>query len=140
MTSHPYLRAYMAGITIPSVFLLLVFAVFCVIRFIYNPEFPIERAMVFPLALVPALWGFWNVQFLAMHRHRYLPLGAHGALVPLILAPIGLLVAKAAGFEHAVAASWPIVLLALPLVMILYYLVWKFLVGFLNGLLGIACD
>src|SRR5450759_2244305 len=80
MTTHPYLRAYMAGVTVPSVFVLFVFLVFCVIRFAYNPEFPIERVLVFPMALVPAIWGIWNMVYLAMHTRRYIPLGAHGAL------------------------------------------------------------
>jgi hypothetical protein len=37
-----------------------------------------------------------------------------------------------------VAGATPFVLLALPLLMIIYYLVWKYLVGFLNAMLGIA--
>ena len=138
MTTHPYLRAYMAGVTVPSVFLFFVFIVFSVIRFTYRPEYPIERILVFPLALVPAIWGVWNVLYLAMHKRRYIPLGAHGAVVPLILAPVALVVAKSLGFESALAATWPIVILALPLLMIVYYLAWKLLVGFLNELLGIA--
>jgi hypothetical protein len=138
MKTHPYLRAYMAGVTVPSVFLLFVFVVFCVIRFACNPEFPIERVLVFPMALVPAIWGVWNMVYLAMHTRRYIPLGAHGALVPLILVPVALVTAKALGFEFALAASWTIVILTVPLLMIIYYLVWKFLVGFLNEMLGIA--
>ena len=138
MTTHPYLRAYMAGVTVPSVFLLLVFVVFGVIRLAYNPEFPIERVLVFPLALVPAIWGVWNMVYLALHTRRYLPLGCHGALVPVFLVPVALLSAKAFGVDFALAASWHIVILTVPLLMIVYYLVWKFLVGFLNELLGIA--
>jgi disulfide bond formation protein DsbB len=128
----------MAGVTVPSVFLLLVFAVLCVVRLAYNPEFPIERILVFPLALVPAIWGVWNMVYLAMHTRRYMPLGCHGALVPVFLVPVALWNARAFGVELTLAASWHIVIVALPLLMIIYYLVWKFLVGFLNELLGIA--
>jgi hypothetical protein len=138
MTTHPYLRAYMAGVTVPSVFLLFVFLVFCVIRFAYNPEFPIERILVFPMALVPAVWGVWNMVFLVMHKHKYLPLGCHGALVPMFLVPLALVIARALGVDLALAASWRIVILTVPLLMILYYLAWKLLVGFLNEILGIA--
>ncbi len=137
MNTHPYLRAYMAGVAIPTIFLLFAFTVFAVIRFGYNPDFPLERVLVFPLALVPALWGFWNMVFVALHGRRWLPLGVHGALVPAVLFPLALLAAKALGFEF-VAGATPIVLLALPLLMIIYYLVWKHLVGFLNTMLGIA--
>jgi len=138
MTTHPYMRAYMAGVTVPSVFLLFVFVVFCVIRLAYNPEFPIERVLVFPMALVPAIWGVWNMVYLAMRTRRYLPLGAHGALVPVFLVPVALTAAKAFGFELTLAASWTIVIVAVPLLAIIYYLAWKFLVGFFNELLGIA--
>jgi hypothetical protein len=138
MTTHPYLRAYMAGVTVPSVFLLFGFVIFCVIRLAYKPDFPIERVLVFPLALVPAIWGVWNMVYLAMHNRRYMPLGCHGALVPLFLVPVALVVAKAFGFELTLAASWTVIIVALPLLMILYYLVWKFLVKFLNEVLGIA--
>jgi hypothetical protein len=138
MTTHPYLRAYMAGVTVPSVFLLFVFGVFCVIRLAYNPEFPIERVLVFPMALVPAIWGIWNMVYLAMRTRRYLPLGCHGALVPVFLVPVALAIARAFGIELTLAASWTIVIVALPLLMIIYYLAWKFLVGFFNEMLGIA--
>jgi hypothetical protein len=138
MTTHPYLRAYMAGVTVPSIVLLFAFAVFFVVRLACNPDFPIERVLVFPLALVPALWGAWNMVYLAMHKRRYMPLGCHGGLVPLFLVPGALLVARAFGFDYILAATWLIVLVGLPLAVIVYYLVWKYVVGFLNELLGIA--
>jgi len=46
--------------------------------------------------------------------------------------------AKAFGFELTLAESWTIVVVAVPQLAIIYYLVWKFLVGFLNETLGIA--
>jgi hypothetical protein len=137
MNTHPYLRAYMAGVMIPTILLLVVFVAFAVIRFGYNPEFPLERVLVFPLALVPAIWGFWNIVYVAMHGRRRLPLGMHGAVVPAVLFPLALVAARVFGFEF-VAGATPFVLLALPLLMIIYYLVWKYLVGFLNAMLGIA--
>ena len=76
--------------------------------------------------------------YLAMHRRRYIPLGAHGALVPVMLVPVPLLAAKTLGFELTPAASWTIVIVAVPLLMTVYYLVWKYLVRFLNEMLGIA--
>ena len=138
MTTHPYLRAYMAGVTVPSVLLVFGFVVFCVVRLAYNPDFPIERVLVFPLALVPAIWGVWNMVYLAMHKRRYMPLGCHGALAPLLAVPVALANAKALGVGLTLAASWTIVIVALPLLMIIYYLLWKFLVGLLNEVMGIA--
>lgn len=137
MNPHPYLRAYMAGVAVPTVFLLAVFAGFCVVRFGYNPEFPIERVLVFPLALAPAIWGGWNMVYVALRGRRWVSLGIHGALVPLALMPLALAASKALGFEFIVNAGG-VVLIAAPLVMILYYLLWKYVVGWLNEVLEIA--
>ena len=139
MNSHPYLRAYMAGVAMPTVFLLFVLAAFCIIRFGYNPEFPIERALMFPVALVPAVWGIWNMAYLALrgHRSRRYSLGVHGAVVPLVLVPLALLTAGGLGFEFPVDAP-RLVLTSVPLLIVLYYLIWKYLVAFLNEVLGIA--
>jgi hypothetical protein len=139
MNPHPYLRAYMAGVAVPSVFLLFVLAAFCVVRFDYNPALPVERALVFPLALVPALWGGWNMIYLAVREHagRWYSLGVHGAVVPLVLLPVAVLGLRGLGFEFAVDVARVVVIAAPPL-MIIYYLVWKYLVGFLNEALGVA--
>jgi hypothetical protein len=135
MNVHPYLRAYMAGICIPTVFMLVIFAVFCTARFGYQVDVPLERAVVFPLALVPNLWGVWNIFYLALRKR--LPLGIHGALLPVILFPAAIFVAR------TVVGPFPsffttVMSLAIPVVLIVYYLVWKYLVGFLNRLVGIA--
>jgi hypothetical protein len=127
----------MAGIMVPTVFLLFVFFVFLGIRLSYNPKIPLERVLVFPLALVPAIWGLWNVVYVALHGRRRLPLGIHGAIVPAAMFPLALTGARVFGFEFVMAAA-PYVLLTLPVLMIIYFLVWKYLVGFLNELQGIA--
>jgi len=139
MKPHPYLRAYMAGVAVPSVFLLFVFCAFCVVRFGYNPAFPFERIIVFPLALVPAIWGVWNMVYLALRGHhgpRY-TLGLHGAVAPLLLVPAALLIMRAIDFPPAIPVP-PFAAVVVPLLMIIYYLVWKYFVGFLNEVLGIA--
>ena len=136
MKSHPYLRAYMAGVVVPTVFLLVVFAVFCVVRLAYNPDLPLERILVFPLALVPAIWGGWNMVYVALRGRRRLPLGLHGALVPAVLVPLAVVAAHAFGFDPGGATGG--ILIVAPLLMIIYYLVWKYLVGFLNDMLGIS--
>jgi hypothetical protein len=137
MNRHPYLRAYMAGIAVPTVFMLVIFAFFCTVRFVYRVDVLIERVIVFPLALVPNLWGVWNILYTAHHSRRRLPLGIHGALLPAILLPLALAGARTLVPEfptYVVPAFWMI----LPGLLIVYYLAWKYLVGFLNGMLGIA--
>jgi hypothetical protein len=125
----------MAGIAVPSVFMLVIFTVFCLLRFGYQVDVPLERVVVFPLALVPNMWGVWNMLYVATQRR--LPLGIHGAILPVIVFPMALIVAR------AVVGPFPsffttLMSLVVPVVVIIYYLVWKYIVSFLNRILGIA--
>jgi len=136
MKNHIYLRAYMAGVTVPTVLVVLVLACFVVLRFGYNLQVPIERGLVFPLAIVPGLWGLWNMLYMVVRRHWRIPLGVYGALVPLLVGPLALLDASLLGFDipRFALAIFPA---GLALAMLAYYLVWKYLVGFVNRVLEI---
>jgi hypothetical protein len=134
MNSHPYLRAYMAGIALPTFFMLFVLTAFIVARFVYNIPIPIERAIAFPMAVVPNLWGVWNILYAARHGRRW-PLGLHGAVLPLLLMPAGLLLAKHLGIDFV---TWTLAATFAPVGVAVYYLVWKYIVGFLNQTLGVA--
>ena len=136
MNTHPYLRAYMAGTPVPTVLLLGAFVTYCVARFGVQVHVPVERFLVFPLALVPNLWGLWNILYVALRERRHLPLGIHGAVLPLILMPSGLAVLGLVGI-HVPGAVITAGALGFPAVLILYYLAWKYVVGFLNGLVGV---
>src|SRR2546430_1117454 len=61
MNKHAYLRAYMAGIAVPTAVLLVVMTAYTVFRYVYNYPVPVERFIVFPMAVVPNAWGLWNV-------------------------------------------------------------------------------
>src|SRR5580700_6757529 len=98
MNTHPYLRAYMAGIVVPTLVLLLVLTAFCLVRFVFHVPIPIERVIVFPMALVPSLFGLWNMFYLWLRPRRHLPIGLHGALLPFVLAPLGFMLATGLGF------------------------------------------
>jgi hypothetical protein len=146
MNSHRYLRAYMAGIFAPSLVLLLVLTGFIVARLVCQISVPIERVIIFPMALVPSLFGVWNILY--VWSQGRLPIGLHGALLPLIMAPAGASIGKLLGVLAigAQGVTWfqqitlPYSLLA-PLFcggLIIYYLVWKYIVGSLNRVLGIA--
>ena len=137
MSKHVYLRAYMAGVTVPSVLMVFSLASLCVVRFGYNLPFPIERGMVFPLALVPPIWGLWNILYVALRRRKYLPLGLHGAIVPLFVMPLGFAIIRMSGFDFPplVASVFPF---GVAVVMAGYYLIWKYLVGFLNELVEVG--
>lgn len=137
MNQHTYLRAYMAGIVVPTIFLLVVATVFTIGRYVYNVPIPIERVIVFPMAVVPNLWGLWNVLFVALRSRMQWSIGLHGALLPILLAPLGMLVESLLNFSvpSFVAHAFPI---AAPVVLVLYYLAWKYLVAFLNRVLALA--
>ena len=137
MNDHIYLRAYMAGVTVPTVLVVFVLAGFVVLRSGYNLTIPIERGLVFPLAIVPGLWGLWNMLYIAVRRHWRIPLGVHGALVPLFVGPLALCDAFLLGFDipRLVLVVFPFGLTA---AMLAYYLMWKYLVGFFNRMLEIG--
>jgi len=137
MTKHIYIRAYMAGIFIPTLFLLVVMTVYCTIRYAYNLPVPIERVIVFPMAAVPNLWGLWNVLYVAFFSRRHVSLGLYCGALPLVLGPLGYAIARLLDFPvpHFIGSVFPI---ALPIGLALYYLAWKYIVGFLNAELGIA--
>jgi hypothetical protein len=148
MNTHPYLRAYMGGIVAPTVFLLLVLTAFCTARFVFQVPIPIERVIVFPMALVPSLFGLWNMFYLWLRPRRHLPIGLHGALLPFVLAPLGFMLATGLGFLtlgsngvvwfEQLVVPYHYIAFGFAIALIVYYLVWKYLVGFFNQMLGIA--
>jgi hypothetical protein len=137
MTKHPYLRAYLAGIAVPTVFLLVAMTVYAMVRYVYDLPVPIERVIVFPMAGVPNAWGLWNMIYVAFLSRRHFSLGLFGGALPLLIMPAGYLVARLLEFPipHGVFFAVPF---GFPIALIVYYLVWKYFVGFLNAELGIA--
>jgi hypothetical protein len=148
MNTHPYLRAYMAGIVVPTIVLLFALTAFILARFVFRVPVPIERAIAFPMAIVPNLFGVWNMFYLWLRPHRHLPIGLHGALLPFILVPTGYLIGSALGvvsltsqcavYFHEIKVPYAFFAVGFTFALIFYYLVWKYLVGFFNQVLGIA--
>ena len=148
MNTHPYLRAYLSGIFVPTLILPVILTVFIVIRLVMHLPVPIERAIVFPMALVPLLWGLWNMLWLASHVRTHLPIEFHGMLLPVLLVPVGALAASCLGiltvaghgvtWFHVCEVPFTYIAPAFLCGLIGYYLVWKYVVGFVNRVLGIA--
>src|SRR5258708_29800649 len=67
MNQHAYLRAYLAGIAVPTVFLLVVMTGYCVLRYVYHFPVPVERVIVFPIAVVPIACVLCIIIFVALH-------------------------------------------------------------------------
>jgi hypothetical protein len=148
MNSHPYLRAYLCGAFVPTLVLPLILVGFITVRLVLGAPFPIERFIIFPMAMVPALFGLWNMLWLASHARTRLPVGLHGAILPFLGVPAGGTVASCLGvvdlsgrgitwFQavHVPYALFAVIFLA---AVIVYYLVWKYLIGFANRVLGIV--
>jgi hypothetical protein len=138
----------MAGISVPTPLLLVALTLFSIARFVYNVPSPVERVIIFPMALVPNLFGVWNVLHLASRSHTHLPLGIHGAILPFIIAPLGFFLGRGLGFLKVtgfgftyfdvVEIHYVHVAVGFAVVLIIYYLIWKYLIGFFNRIAGIA--
>ena len=137
MHQHKYLRAYMAGIVVPTIVLLIGVTAFCIARYVYNFPGPLERVMIFPMAVVPNLWGLWNMLFVASRSRTHLSIGLHGALLPLLLGPLGILLTRTLDFQLPIFTSHIFPVLAL-VGLTAYYLLWKYLVSFLNRSVNLA--
>lgn len=144
MRTHPYLRAYMAGIVVPTLFLLVVVAIDAYQKYYFevSNQFviplasrPLERALLFPMAVVPNVWGLWNMLYLRLRPRVHLSLGAHGALLVVFLIPGGIGLAR---LFDTFAIQWQFALPMFPIGMAVYYLAWKHVVAFLNEEMGIA--
>jgi len=148
MNPHPYIRAFLAGVFVPTLVLPVILTGFIVVRLVLQFPVPIERGIIFPMALVPSLWGIWNMLWQLPALRSRVPLGVFGALLPLLMAPVGAIVGAIAGVFAlgATGIIWfqvwhiPYVLIACGFCVALtaYYLLWKYVVGFLNRMLGIA--
>jgi hypothetical protein len=148
MNTHPYLRAYLAGTFVPTLILPLLLTVFIVARIVLKVPVPIEQAMIFPMAVVPSLFGLWNMLYLASHARTHLTIGLHGAILPMLMMPVGASVASCLGvlalgsqgvmWFQAWQVPYTLVAPCFVAALIGYYLVWKYIVGFINRVLGIA--
>ena len=82
------------------------------------------------------------------HARTHLDVGVHGAILPFLLLPCGAIVARCLGVLQlgATSVTWfqacslPYALIAAGFCfgVAAYYLVWKYIVGFVNRELGIA--
>ena len=148
MSTHPYLRAYLAGIFVPTLILPLMLTAFIALRLVLQVPVPIERGIIFPMALVPAVWGLWNVLRFGSRQRTHLAVGLHGAILPALLLPCGAILARHLGilalgaskvtWFNALSVPYALIAAGFCVGVAVYYLVWKYIVGFLNRILGIA--
>jgi len=135
MNSHPYLKTYMAGVLLPSWLLLVGLVGFVISRTVFERQYPLEQVLVYPMAVVPNLWGLWNLLYVALVLNRRITLGLWGALLPLVIISGGLALQNYLGVSLLSARE---VLMVLPVAIALYYLGWKHVVGFFNKVVGVG--
>ena len=138
----------MAGILVPTLVLPLLLVAFIVLRLGMKISFPIERGLVFPMALVPGLWGLWSMFWQWSRERTHLPVGVHGAFLPLLMVPAGAFIGTHAGvlvlaatsvtWFNAITLPYALIALFVAAAMTAYYLAWKYIVGYVNRVLGIA--
>lgn len=134
MRRHPYLKAYMAGVLLPSWFLLVLLCAVLVAHSTGRLPSGLDAALIFPMAVVPNLWGLWNLLYIALGLNRRVPIGPFGALLPLILVPAGWVLAQTLGLQFY---RFVHILMVLPVVAAIYYLAWKYAVAFFNRILAL---
>jgi hypothetical protein len=131
---HPYLRAYMSGIALPTIVVPFVL-IGLSLQSSAAHEFHIEDVLVFPIGLVPNAWGLWNLLYVWLRRRREIPAGIYGAALAFVLAPL------AFGLQLALGkVLWTTELFAVgfPAALVVYYLAWRFGVARVNNVLGIG--
>jgi hypothetical protein len=148
MNTHPYIRAFLAGLFVPTLIMPLLLTAFIVARLVMHSSFPIERGLIFPMALVPGLWGLWSMLWVWSHPQTHLPVGVHGAALPFLMLPVGTVVARCLGvitlgqsgvtWFDAFYLPYALIACGFAAGVAIYYLVWKYVVGGLNRVLGIA--
>lgn len=154
MKTHPYLRAYMAGITFPTLFLLVWFLIWfpfvlhhvVTVPGTHGEEFPVERVFL-PFIVGPNFYGLWNILYIAIRSRRSWPIGLHGAVMPFLVFPGVFFLFRSMGFAEMrpggvfyLGQTVPFggIVLVLVISMGLYYLIWKYIIHFFNRVLGIG--
>jgi hypothetical protein len=137
MNTHPHLRAYLAGIAVPTFLTPLVVCGFAIEHFRFGVAVPIERVLIFPMALLPVLWGAWNVLYFLLGQRLRLPFGFHGSLFFAVFGPIGFFLARFV-LDLSAVFTLPFFGVMIPSGLLAYYLLWKYLVSYFNRLLGLA--
>jgi hypothetical protein len=131
---HPYLRAYLAGIALPT---MLMPIVVLGVHLLHPAQagVAVEEVLIFPIGLAPNAWGLWNMLYVRLTARRRIPPGPFGAALVPVIFPLALGLQMLLGHMLWTTA---IVAVGLPITLGVYYLSWKYIVGRLNNLLGIG--
>jgi len=132
MRSYRYVRAYVAGIALPTLVVCLAGSIAVV--FFDRLEPAVQRALFLPIAAIPVLWGLWNVVWVALGPRRRVEIGWHGAILAALLIGFGVFLAGRLDVSEVTPLRGSAVLTPTGLA---YYLLWRYGVSFLNSLVGL---
>src|SRR5215210_4709035 len=93
---YPSLRAFMAGITLPTMVIPLVIVLVSMDHSTVRP-FHLEDVVFFPVGLVPTAWGLWNMLYMRLRRRGNIPIGLFGMALLLPLVPVAYAIQLALG-------------------------------------------
>jgi hypothetical protein len=120
------LLAYLVGAGTAGTVLIAPYALRVVAQGMFVPARAIPLT---PVVLLPILWGLWNLVW--ARRQPPVSIGVWGAV-------LGLLAASGINaYFLAVAAWFPAVALLLAFMPVVYWLVWRLVVGPINEALGV---
>ena len=131
---YPLLRAFMAGITLPTMVVPFVIALVSMHHSSVRP-FHLEDVVFFPVGLVPSVWGLWNILYARMRLHGRVPIGLFGVA---LLIPLGSAAYAIQTVLGKMLWSSDVLVVGVPIAVVVYYLAWKHVVGRLNDLLGVG--
>ena len=132
MRAHRYVRAYLAGIALPTI--VVCAAGFPILGLFDRFDLSVQRALILPLATNPFIWGVWNIAWVALGPQRRVPIGWHGVLLAVLLISVGVLIAPRLGVSDVTPRGGAAVLAPIGSA---YYLFWRYGVSFLNWVIGL---
>ncbi len=147
MNSHPYLRAFLAGAFVPTLVLPLILTVFIVVRLVLQVPVPDRTGIsVSHGAGAKRLWALEH----ALAGFARADQSSHWSswrAAALLIAPLGGMVGSCLGvfafgssgiILQAFHIPYAFIAFGFMCALAVYYLLWKYIVGFVNHTLGIA--
>jgi len=131
-----YIKYFSAGLLFPAVFLPIVFGVLCAFG---HQSVRSGHLIVIPLA-IPIVFGLWNILYFLIGdkcpiKSRYCRLWAHGVILGLLLAPIGVFCFQVPQRLFGLTGNW--IYLAFVFVPLIYGVIWRYVIHYLNQTFGL---
>jgi hypothetical protein len=127
-----YLKAFIAGLAFPATVFPIIYSVILSVE-------ALSPLRMLPLYFIPLAWGIWNVLYFAVGKrcpikNQNYRLWATGAILGFLLALFVVFI-----FRIPILFGFSGIVQYAPLIMItiIYSIIWRYVVKYLNGLLGL---